>query len=205
IRLKANSITLDGTVGLNGIQLANNLSSDGDSIYLTNTFGLISGVYGDPSSLVNNGLIIDKQIKLVGWQGDSIQNPGGVSAKTGGRTQDGTDESILDFANATGAGPTVTAPPVLGVVIKNSNVTIDGVDVRLNSTQGSGIRIDSSVARSNINIVNNFVHGGAAARINGSAIENNGGAQLLTNVTIKDNSISNASVAGIHIDNAIGV
>ncbi len=178
IRLQAHAIALP-EMGLNGIQLADYASANGDSIYL------IAGTYGDPSSLVPGGLVIDKQISLVGWQH-------GVPAKSGGR--DGvTDETILDFAGATIA-------PSAGIVIKESNVTIDGVVVQLDASQvNGGIVVDTSVARSNIDIVNNIVHGTSIAFGGGAGILTSG-AGTVTNLNVSDNLVEFVTGNGISID-----
>ncbi|MEO8557544.1 MAG: right-handed parallel beta-helix repeat-containing protein [Rhodospirillales bacterium] len=179
IRIQATSITLPTANGLNGIQLADYVSANGDSIYL------VAGTYGDPSDLVPDGLKIDKQIKLVGWQH-------GVSAKSGGR--DGTtNESILDFAGASSA-------PTAGIVIVESNVTIDGVAVLLDgSAINGGIVVDTSVARSNIAIVNNFVHGTAGTFASGSGILTSG-ADTVTGLNVSDNAVEFVNGTGIFVN-----
>src|SRR6185369_15410708 len=127
---------------------------------------------GDPSSLVPNGLTIDKQITLAGWQH-------GVSATSGGRNGT-TNESILDFAGATIA-------PTAGIVVKQSNVMVDGVVVLGDgSFTSGGIVIDTSVARANIVIVNNFVHGTSIAAAGGNGIATSGSASV-TGFNVSDN------------------
>ena len=202
IRLRTDSFSLDGTVGLNGVQLAVTASNAGDTIYLA------AGRFADASDLLpiinqeltgvaNDWLLIDRDITILGAQA-------GVSAATGGRTaNDQTTESILDFDLATGGNGG-------GVVIASSGVIIDGVSIRAASAQDFGVRIYSGALgtlgngpANNLLFVNNFVQGGSST-IGGHGIEAFGGGTI-SNLTIVGNAINGVNLDGVNLNTIRGL
>src|SRR6185369_2359035 len=161
--------------GLNGVRNAILASSSNPSAQ--DTVFLDVGNYADPSNQVGGGLIIDRNIKLVGARA-------GNSA-FGRDPTDATFESILNFGSATSPSNGIRITDPAG----GAGVSIDGIVVQVDSSQGYGIRIDAGAARDHISIVGSFVRGLPASHGTGNGIETGGGTSTITDLVIAGNII----------------
>ncbi len=186
----------DSSFGLQGIQRMINVASAGDTLLLG------SGVYNDPSDTDEGFLPLEvyKSLTILGATHET-------SAVGAGRTAGSADEVVLDFAGATGAAGVTVSPAIL---IYADNVTLKGVDLSTDSSNIAGIRLldlDAGGSLDNIDISNNFIHGGAVTPIIGHGITTTNDllSQGYTNINIAGNDIFNATGDGAHIDGATGL
>lgn len=186
----------DSSFGLQGIQRMINVASSGDTLLLG------SGVYNDPSDTDAGYLPLEvyKSLTILGANHETV-------AAGGGRTAGSADEVVLDFAGATGAAGVTVSPAIL---IYADNVTLKGVDLSTDSSNIAGIRLldlDAGGSLDNIDISNNFIHGGLATPIIGHGITTTNDllSQGYTNINISGNDIFNATGDGAHIDGATGL
>jgi hypothetical protein len=123
-----------GTNAFTGIQDAINATSNGDTVRVA------AGLYQ-----LTTELDIGTSISVLGPQADIDPRPSAGSARVAG----GSAEAILDGGGNAGAFD--------AFFVEASNVTINGFDLR--NTADEVIDTDGSASYSNIQILNNFIHG----------------------------------------------
>ncbi len=193
IRLIPDALFPTALGGLNGVQNAINLSSNVATAQ--DTVFLQAGDYADPSNLVPNGLVIDRNIVLSGAKAgvvatDPTRNPTDI-----------TTETILDFNSATSPSNGIRITDPSG----GPGVVIDGVVVQVGANQGFGIRIDASAERSDITIENSFIRGSNGNNATGDGIQTAGGSSAVTGLNITGNVIEYFDGDGIHLNGIVGL
>ena len=195
ISVMTDGLALNSELGLQGIQRAVNVATAGDNVLLG------SGVFSDPSDIEGALPIeINKSLTVLGAQHET-------AAHDSDRVAGSADETVLDFANATGHAGALSEA---AIVITSDDVTIKGLDINADSTQEAGVLLrDTSVGGSldNIDVSNNFIHGQSDDAIFGHGIEtsNRFDSQDYTNVTASGNEIYDVLGDGIRAGKVSGL